>query len=301
MDQAEPVRSTAIEPPALSVIICTRDRIQNLKRCVAALTKAETERSWELVIVDNGSTDGTSDYLEALSGQWPLKPALTIAQQPKPGLAAARNVGWRIARADLLAFTDDDCYVSPDFIDATIQVFGDNPQRGFASGRILLFDDRDQRVTIQESEERIEFPPRTFLAAGAIQGANMAFRREALERIAGFDERLGAGTPFPSEDIDAAAAALWAGFPGVYDPRPVVFHDHGRRTQADVNALRARYDAGRGAYYAKHIWRAPSRRAYLRGWAKCIRQDLRESRWARRLPRQSMREMISGARFILGL
>ncbi len=287
--------------PALSVIVCTRDRLDSLKQCVAALAAVRTEQAWELVVVDNASSDGTAEYLGVLAKQALPIPKLTTTLEPKRGLAAARNTGWRSASANLLAFTDDDCYVASEFVDSVIQVFAENYNYGFCSGRILLFDDRDYPVTIQESEERVEFLPQTFLPAGAVQGANLAFRKEALERIGGFDERLGAGTPFPSEDVDAAAAALWAGFPGVYDPRPVVFHDHGRRTDQAVNALRASYDAGRGAYYAKNIWQPRTRAAYLKAWGKSIRRDLRESRWSGRLPLQSIREVISGARFTLRL
>jgi GT2 family glycosyltransferase len=126
----------------------------------------------------------------------------------------------------------------------------------------------------------------------------MAFRREALERIGGFDERLGAGTPFPSEDLDAAAAALWAGYSGVYDPRPVVYHDHGRRTADAATALMASYDAGRGAYYAKNVLRSQTRSTYLRAWAGSIKRDVFQSLPQRRLPVQSMRELRSGLRFM---
>ncbi len=214
------------------------------------------------MVVDNGSTDDTASYLATVADG----NRICVRNLKKPGLGRARNVGWQAASGEIIAFTDDDCYVGAGLPVRDIPVSADYPQVGFAAGRILLFDERDKPVTIKESQELVHFAPHEFIPAGSVTGANMAFRRSVLERIGGFDERLGAGTRFPSEDIDAAALAIWAGFPGVYDPRPVVFHDHGRRTDDDVAKLRRAYDAGRGAYYVKHIFRLRSGTAYLRGW-----------------------------------
>jgi GT2 family glycosyltransferase len=127
----------------------------------------------------------------------------------------------------------------------------------------------------------------------------MAFRRAMLDQIGGFDERLGAGTSFPSEDIDAAAAVLWAGVPGAYAPRPVVYHHHGRKTEAEANALMRGYDAGRGAYFMKYILRKDSRTAFLRAWAGSIKGDFLGSFRKARLPQKTIRELSSGLRFAL--
>jgi GT2 family glycosyltransferase len=197
-------------------------------------------------------------------------------------------------------------------VDSLIRIFEDDPNIGFLGGRILLFDTLDYGITIQESQQRRDFRPSTFIAPGEVHGANMAFKRTALERIGGFNERLGAGTPFPIEDIDAAAAALWAGIPGVYDPRAVVYHHHGRRSEREAQKLMRSYDAGRGAYYTKYILRRDSRSEYARAWIRSIKYN-----WERslrtyfraflrgRLPRrrsfhwQSLRELSSGLRFAL--
>ncbi|KJC62771.1 hypothetical protein UP10_00945 [Bradyrhizobium sp. LTSPM299] len=81
----------------------------------------------------------------------------------------------------------------------------------------------------------------------------------------GMDPELGAGTPFPCEDIDAIVAVLWAGYEGYFDPRPIVRHDHGR-TVADMPALLRSYDRGRGSFYAKYILRPDTRLTILLGW-----------------------------------
>jgi GT2 family glycosyltransferase len=189
--------------------------------------------------------------------------------------------------------------VSKDYVDAVVQVFADDPGIGFVGGPFLPFDAADYRISIQESRERCEFRPCTFIAAGSVASANLAFRRTLLERIGGFDERLGAGTPFPCEDIDLAAAALWSGALGVYDPRPVVYHHHGRRTEREAQELRRGYDAGRGAYYTKYIARSASRTEYAAAWIESIREDCAENFRRGLLPRKSLRELSSGLRFAL--
>jgi GT2 family glycosyltransferase len=285
--------------PALSIVVCTRNRLGSLKRCVEAFCSVSTAHDWELVIVDNNSEDGTGEYLASIDPTQLGKARLVRAFEGKRGLASARNTGWRAASADIVAFTDDDCYVATDFVDSYFQVFEENPTAGFASGRILLFDVMDYRITIQESQDRCYFQPRVFIAAGAVQGANMAFRRTVLERIGGFDERF--GSRFPCEDIDAVASALWAGIPGIYDPRPVVYHHHGRRTQREATELMRRYDAGRGAYYAKYVLMKVSRWKYITAWMSSVRDECIHSLRNCRFPvmGHSCRELFNGLWFVL--
>lgn len=263
------------------------------------LLSVSTLREWELVVVDNGSDDGTDAYLASIDQKGFDRAHVRATFEPKRGLAAARNKGWRSASADLVAFTDDDCYVAGDYLDSVVRVFENDPAVGFLGGRILLYDETDYRVTILESQEECYFQPRTFIEAGAVQGANMAFRRSVLERIGGFDERLGAGTPFPSEDIDAAAAALWSGAIGIYDPRILVYHHHGRKTEREAQKLMRSYDAGRGAYYVKRIFEKASRPVYVKAWARSIKNECVYCLRRRRFPSMSLREISSGLYFAL--
>ena len=179
-----------------------------------------------------------------------------------------------------------------DYVDAVLAAFDGRPDVGVLGGRILLFDPEDARVTIDERDHPEEIAPRSFVPAGAVKGANLSFRREALQAIGGFDPELGAGTPFPCEDIDAVANVLWAGFRGRYDPRPVVLHHH-RRRLPDVPRLRAGYDRGRGAYYAKFLLRPDCRRAYAAGWLHEIRTHLNGEGLAR-----LARELRSAAAYL---
>ena len=282
----------------ISVVICTYNRVDSLRRCVDALFSVETDNDWELVIVDNGSNDGTADFLASLPRQF-RRAQIIITNETKRGRGTALNRGWRVAQGNIVAFTDDDCYVFKNFIDATISAFNKKANIGFIGGRILLYDKSDLRLTIQESEEYLSIEPRSFITAGLVQGANMAFRRETLERIGGFDEYLYSGA-----DIEAVAAASWAGIAGAYDPEPTVYHHHGRKTQHDAWNLGLRYDRGRGGYYLKFvIFNREARYTYAKAWFHSAKAELRSAfrnalRGRRPAVRRSLRELYGGFQYL---
>ncbi|HLB10777.1 MAG TPA: glycosyltransferase [Gemmatimonadaceae bacterium] len=259
----------AVQPaePQLSLIVCTRDRAEKLDAFFEAICRQRARAAWELVIVDNGSTDETPARLPVLAREAGV--AVTIVREPRPGLGRARNAGIRRARGALLAFTDDDCYPAADYVDAVVRAFSDS-SLDFLGGRILLHDEGDHPITIRVDSAPIAIPPCSVVPTGLVQGANMAFRRAVLERIGGFDDALGPGTPFCNDDVDAVARASAAGFAGRFVPEPVVYHHHGRRDPASVAALWRTYDRGRGAYYAKCILDLPIRGRVARYWWQSV-------------------------------
>jgi glycosyltransferase involved in cell wall biosynthesis len=187
----------------LSLVISTRNRAAQLEQALESYARLQYQGAWELVIVDNGSSDATPQLLEAFGRRFSGN--VRVLQHARPGLGAARNVGWRAAGADIVAFTDDDCYPQQDYLARIDGCFSD-PRYGFVGGRVLLHDPSDYPITIQLSDQLVEFPPKSYIAPGEVHGANFAFRRQALEAIGGFDERLGAGTKYYSaEDTDAMA------------------------------------------------------------------------------------------------
>jgi GT2 family glycosyltransferase len=174
----------------------------------------------------------------------------------------ARNTGWRATSGAIVAFLDDDCYPAPDFLDR-IRSCISRDDLGFVGGRVLLYDAADAPVSIQPRNHRVDIPPRSFLPPGFILGANVAFRREVLERLGGFDEKLGPGRLYGADDDDLVARASALGITGAYDPAPVVFHHHRRSKPEEVRALLAGYDMARGAFYAKMLWNPQTRGIYL--------------------------------------
>lgn len=230
---------------------------------LASLSAIRSDKEWEVLLVDNASTDSTQSILNSAAQ---CSRNLRVMHVPQVGLGAARDAAWRAANGRIVAFTDDDCYLESDFVDELLQAFERHADAGCVGGRILLFDPEDARVTIDEGTEVRRIDAYSIVTGGMLHGANLAFRRCVLEQIGGIDARLGAGTKFASgEDTDAIAATVWSGHLAVFDPRPTVYHHH-RRRATDLKALTVGYDRGRGAFFAKRLIDARSRWVYLRYW-----------------------------------
>ena len=231
-----------------SLIICTRDRAAQLGPCLDAVSAMEKPEGFELVLVDNGSSDETALVIAKYAEQANF-PVQTISE-PIAGLGRARNAGWRAAHGNLLSFTDDDCYVAPDYCVAMQRRFEQEPDLGYFGGRILLHDPDDLPITILTITHDRRFRAGAFVKPGSVQGANFGMRRAAMEQAGGFDERLGAGTAFPSEDIEMVGRISAHGWRGMYFPDVIVSHHHGRRSKAEKHKLYAGYERGAGAYFA---------------------------------------------------
>jgi glycosyltransferase involved in cell wall biosynthesis len=244
----------------ISLIICTRDRCQQLARCLKTVRDISFEGSWELIIVDNASSDQTGTVIQEFVNT--TKVPVCYVYEPKPGLGNAHNAGVAIARGEVLAFTDDDCYPAPDFVSRISSAFED-PSVGYISGRILLHDPADHAFAISDSPTPVTFPGRSFICAGAVIGANMAFRREVLLGIGGFDPLFGPGAPFNAEDVDAAARASAIGWKGEYRPEVIVRHHHGRKA-CDAARMWKSYGIGVGAYHIKLLLRGRELLWFLR-------------------------------------
>ena len=231
----------------ISLTICTRDRCQQLANCLRYVCAIKFKQPWELIIVDNGSVDETAALVQQFIES--ARVSTTYVFEPRLGKSNALNTAIDIARGEILAFTDDDCYVAPDFLNCVRSAFED-PTVGYITGRIMLHDPTDYPVTINETTGPLTFPARSFLSVGTVQGANMAFRREVLSGIGGFDPQLGPGTQFVCEDVDVAGRASATGWKGRYCPEVIVRHHHGRKA-ADIPRLMKLYGWGAGAYHMK--------------------------------------------------
>jgi glycosyltransferase involved in cell wall biosynthesis len=237
--------------PRLSLVICTRNRSAQLARCLKVVSKLRSQSAWEIVLVDNGSTDDTAQVIESQKALMPA-PVKSI-QEMVPGLGRARNAGIKAASGDIIVFTDDDCYPNEDWLVEIDKAFMDRGL-GFLTGKVVLHDPDDYPISVNLLEDARDVPAGTYVSPYILMGANLAFRREALEKIGGFDSNLGAGTRYPVEDVDAAARVVMAGWSGAYRPNIVVRHHHGRK-EVDVAALCRGYDYARGAYHMKLLLR----------------------------------------------
>ena len=247
LDALRAARDDAPPTADVSVIVCTRDRPDPLARCLASLRASRT-RPREILVVDNAPTTGaTRDHVATL-------PDVRYLHEPRPGLSIARNAGVRATDGAIVAFTDDDVVVHPDWIGQLAAPFRD--ARVMAVTGLVLPGELESEAQ-RHAEERLwnfnrEFRRRTFdaryfarLRARGVPvwhvgaGANMAFRREAFARVGLFDERLGAGAAGCSEDSELWYRVLAGGWSCAYEPAAVVFHYH----RADLDALTSQWHA----------------------------------------------------------
>jgi glycosyltransferase involved in cell wall biosynthesis len=273
---------------AISLIICTRNRASLLTGCLEALARTQFDpHAWELIVVNNGSTDQTDDLLRSFACAMPFR--ATVVHERRPGLSYARNT----SRSPLVAVTDDDCYVAGDFVTRVVEAFR-NPRYGYVGGRVLLHDPSDAPETIKDAEEPEEVAPHSIVRPGFLHGANLSFRREVWDAVGGFDPLFGSGTRFVADDVDFVGRASAAGWAGAYLPGPVVRHHHGRKPGADVAKLRTVYARGRGAYYTKGCLNHETRWEFARHWYWHLRRLV----FRRRFP-ELVHEIAAGAEYLV--
>jgi len=250
-DEAEP----APGPRAATVAVCTRERPEDLARCLNAVS-ALPQQPLDVVVVDNRpSTPRTRETVERF-------PGVRYVRQDEGGLNAARNRAVREARHDLVAFTDDDAIVDREWLAALV--------RNFDDPRVLCVTGLTMPVELEtEAQELFEayspfgrgFERRVFdavrsspLAVGRVgAGANMALRRSALDLVGEFDEALDGGTPTRSGgDHEMFSRILAAGFRIVYDPAALSWHRH-RRSMEELRETLRGYGTGVYAMWTRAL------------------------------------------------
>jgi glycosyltransferase involved in cell wall biosynthesis len=256
--------------PLVSLIVCTKNRAERLATCLEHIARIEAPFAWELIVVDNASSDHTRCVVQGFMARAAVCARYLL--EPEPGNGVGRNAGIAQSLGEILVFTDDDCYVEPDYLSQVMRVFQD-PGIGFMSGRIMLFDKSDYPITINQSEQAIPVAAGGAVYVGLVQGANLAFRRQALREAGLFDPNFGAGTRYAGEDWELAIRVCTKGWAGGYFPGPVVQHHHGRKAE-HIKALERFYQLGEGALYAKGLLDPDLRRYVAMLFIKSIARDL---------------------------
>lgn len=214
--------------PEFLVVICTRDRPRQLQEALAALD-AQTRRDFGIVVVDQG--EEADPRLAARAAQ---DPRLEVIRDTGRGLSRARNLAWRETSSEWLVFVDDDCLPEPDWAQRLSEAFAAHPEAAFVSGEVIGHN----RASDAEGLEYSVFPvERPELISGRWvwpqrlgYGVCHAVRRSMIERVGGWDERLGPGIPeFPaSDDMDFNFRVLRAGGTAYLTPSVRSHHDQWR-------------------------------------------------------------------------
>jgi glycosyltransferase involved in cell wall biosynthesis len=244
---AGPDRSETV-PPAVTAAVVVKDRRALMARCLDGLLAQEVDGGFEIVVVDNGSTDGTRELVEDRAA---VSAVPFTALADGGSLGRIRNVAWRAARAPVVAFVDSDCVPAPSWLAAGL-------------GR-LEADDGDAIGVVQGTTRPDPDLPRGRWSAtqdltgftGRYEACNIFYRTEALAAAGGFDESIG----FFGEDTAAGWAVSRLGWRAVHEPAAVVHHTvthpglawHLRRAlgYGNVNALVRRFPEMR----SQLLWR----------------------------------------------
>lgn len=237
----------------VSVLICTRDRPEKLRRALEAIAQLRVPCGvdFEVLVLDNGSGNDLTastcrDLQSALCGR------LRGFHLPVAGKSRAANAGFKLSRGDIVAFLDDDIVPRKDWLVAISQHFSEDAGLGVITGRVELLDKEDLPVGIRRSDQRMEL--RDLADLYLLIGCNLAIRREVVERIGLFDNNLGPGSRAGfHEDHDFFYRAWRAGEKVVYEPSMFVYHGHGRQSAAQEVSIKRSYAMGRGAFFAKQI------------------------------------------------
>jgi glycosyltransferase involved in cell wall biosynthesis len=223
----------------VSVVLCTYNRAELLRRALSALGAQRTAPglTWELVLVDNNSNDGTKDVVEAFRASSPVP--TTYLFEGRQGKSIALNTGIDAATGEFLAFTDDDCRPEPTWLQDIVDCVRRWDADG-VGGRILpewsappppwLATDRHLWTSIamlDDSEvRRVEMGPWQRANGFRVWGANMAFRRSAFDAVGGFNPASGPRglKKYSHEEIELVRKLVEAGKVVMYDPAPTVHH-----------------------------------------------------------------------------
>ncbi len=254
--------------PLVTVVITTCGGPERRLLSTVAGVLGQTYPRFEVLVVDN--RPATSGVRPALRTAYPTEGRLRYAAEARPGLSHARNRGAALAQGPIVAFTDDDVDVDPDWLGSLVAGF-DGPEVACVTGLILPLELETgaqrlleefggyakgfERRTWDCGEHRLDHPLYPYTVGAFGSGANAAFRREALADLGGFDGALGAGTlARGGEDIDIYVTCVQRGYQIVYEPGAIIRHAHLRDMEQIHQKVRD-YGVGLGAMLAKHMVR----------------------------------------------
>ena len=231
--------STAVSqalPVTVSVVLCTYNRAHLLRGALEALAAQSTGLAWELIVVDNNSTDDTRAVAAELAPSVPC-PVRYVFEQAQ-GLSRARNRGVLESTGAIIAFMDDDVRPAKDWVDAIAQSMGEWSADAVGGRIVPLWQSRppswiENSVRVKghcygvmefPEARRLSFP---MTGLPQIWGSSMAFRREALGAAEPFNPLRGVtgARLWRGEEVEVLNRLLEQGRRVVYDPRIVVWHE----------------------------------------------------------------------------
>jgi len=297
--QLRRVPDGGLEKPSVTVAVCTRDRPDNLEICLASMDRIENDLL-EVIVVDNAPSSEATRRLVASQGR-----GFRYVREDRPGLDWARNRAIVEARGDVIAFTDDDCVVDPEWTGAVALTFAESPEVSAVTGLVVPYELETEAQILFEAYggfgrgfrrrwHQVSPKGRAHIGSGNFgTGANMAFRRSTLEHLGGFDPALDVGTVTNGGgDIEMFFRVLQEGGTLVYEPAAIVRHRH-RHDYASLHRQLTDHGIGFFSYLTRSMTAYPDQ----------LRNFLWFTRWWLRwwILRRIVRSLISPASFPIDL
>jgi GT2 family glycosyltransferase len=213
--------------PKASVIIVNTNERHHLERCLPTVCQQDYE-DYEVLVVDNHSTDGSIDFVERHYPQ-----VRVIENSRNLGYAGANNVGFRHACGKYIAVLNADTRVEVDWLRELVHALQAEPGAGLAAPKILMMED-PKRINACGNE--ITYTGLTFCrgldqpaddyqlpnTVPAVSGASFVIRRKVLDEVGGFDERFF----IYYEETDLSLRAMLAGWYCLFVPSAIVYHEY---------------------------------------------------------------------------
>jgi GT2 family glycosyltransferase len=278
----------------VSVVVCTCDRSISLLRTVHSLLSS-ADAHFELIVIDQSVARESERALAALSD-----PRVRYVRSRARGKGAALNEGLRLARGEIVAFTDDDCEVPAEWLAGMARALDEQPTAGIVFCNVVAPPCDWKAGYIPTYERRRSKLLRSLLATctGHGMGAGMAVRRQAVTSLGGFDEAFGPGARFGSgDDWDISHRMLLSGW-HVYETAELSVLHHGFRTLAQGREHTRRDWIAIGAVCAKPMRAGHSSAVVVALWYFLVHALWPPLHDLLRLRRPSGRSRIAG--FIQG-
>lgn len=277
-----------------SVLICTRDRSEMLEACLRSVLAGSLPAA-EVIVVDQSRDEATRLAVCRYQGG---KVPVRYLRGKGAGLSRAKNQGIADCTSRIVAFTDDDCLVDPDWMARLVQPLMEGVAAA-AVGRTLAGaaeQEGEPTFAVYAPDGARLFDSRThpWRVGG---GGNFAVLRAALEEVGPFDERFGPGSRLKSaEDMDMVHRLLRSGQRIAYVPEAIVQH-RSWRDRSDTRRLSRAYGIGAGAYFTKYLLKGD----LLSGWRFIQRAGIRSVHLMSGIVHADRRRMVDQSEYLLGL
>ncbi len=231
-----------IDRMRFSVLICTYNHHELLERCLHALIIEETTEKPDQVVVVNGGDERADKVVQSFLSQSQIE--IKLIKTINRNLATSRNVGLAHCAGDIIAMTDDDARVFPDWVTQMKRVHQEHPEAGAVGGPVLGLNSNS---LISKVADVITFPNWSSARyVRTLPGVNISYKLDVVERVGTQDENL-----FRGEDVDYNWRVLESGQKIYFDPLIKVYHFH-RPTMKSL--LHQHYMYGRAYYLVRRKW-----------------------------------------------